>query len=177
MTTAVRPGTGWDAQIHHVTLTVPDLPDTVDALRGGRLDVVDIDLDDETWQEAFLRPSQIGGLVVQIAHSATGASGAGEGASAGEAPSSAAARLVGAALSHPDLDRAARLWRLLGATVEGQDDELRLRWVDSPLGLTISPGRGGPIGLWMRGTATRRGARSGCARQGAADGGRMRGNV
>jgi catechol 2,3-dioxygenase-like lactoylglutathione lyase family enzyme len=136
-----RFGTG----IHHVTLRVPDLGRAIETLEAGGLDVVDVDRSFEAWQEGFLRPSQVGGLVVQIAQS--GQTDEEWAASVGvtpEPPRADAPRLLGPRLRHPDLDRAAALWTLLGATVEPHADDLRCTWADSPLDVRIE--RGEPAG-------------------------------
>src|SRR5688500_8181371 len=53
--------------VHHVTLKVPDLHAALRVLEAAGLDAVDVRDDVEYWKEGFLRPSQVGGLVVQIA--------------------------------------------------------------------------------------------------------------
>ena len=55
------------AQVHHVTLKVPDLHEAIAEVRRHGLDAVDVDDTDPGWREAFLRPSQVGGMIVQIA--------------------------------------------------------------------------------------------------------------
>jgi catechol 2,3-dioxygenase-like lactoylglutathione lyase family enzyme len=57
--------------IHHVTFKVPSLDDALQRISAAGLDVVDVDRSDPDWQEAFLRPSQAQGIVVQLAQ-ATG---------------------------------------------------------------------------------------------------------
>src|SRR5688572_24302205 len=53
--------------VHHVTLKVPDLHGALRVINDAGLDAVDVNDSVDYWQEAFLRPSQVGGLVVQIA--------------------------------------------------------------------------------------------------------------
>jgi catechol 2,3-dioxygenase-like lactoylglutathione lyase family enzyme len=140
--------------VHHVTLKVPDLHAALDVLAGGGLDAVDVRDDVDYWKEAFLRPSQVGGLVVQIAQTSfddddwaayTGFTR--------EPPHAGAAALAGPSLRHPDLDEAQRLWTLLGAGVERSDTTLRCTWPDSPLDVLIEQGeRAGPVHLRMHGT-------------------------
>jgi hypothetical protein len=55
------------ARIHHVTLKVPALLPAVEQLRDEGFDVVDVFAEGDIWHEGFLRPSQVGGLIVQIA--------------------------------------------------------------------------------------------------------------
>lgn len=128
------------SRVHHVTLKVPDLPAAIALLEDGGLDVVDVSLEGDQWREAFLRPKQVGGLVVQVASSAI--------ADPTAQPSSDAAALLGPLLRHPDLPAAGRLWSLLGATVEERGDRLVCRWSDSPLDVVVERGEpAGPAGL------------------------------
>lgn len=141
--------------VHHVTFKVADLHAALDVLRGAGLDAVDVRDDVDYWKEGFLRPSQIGGIVVQIAHTPfddddwaafTGFTR--------ERPGDAAAELLGPVLRHPDLERAAAVWTVLGADVERQDGALRCSWPSSPLSVIVEQGdTAGPVGLRMRGTA------------------------
>ena len=129
------------ARIHHVTLKVPDLGTAIETLRGGGLEPVDVRMDNPYWQEAFLRPSDIGGLVVQVAYA--GQSDAEWARRAGHEPEPAAPgaiSLTGPLLTHPGLDEAARLWRLLGAEINREDDALVASWPSSPLTVRIQRG-------------------------------------
>src|SRR5262245_18747405 len=53
-------------RVHHVTLKVPSLDETI--ARAGRLgcEVVGVERSDPYWQEAFLHPTQAQGIVVQM---------------------------------------------------------------------------------------------------------------
>jgi catechol 2,3-dioxygenase-like lactoylglutathione lyase family enzyme len=104
--------------VHHITLKVPELRPALETLAAAGLDAVDVDDSVDYWHEAFLRPSQIGGLVVQIASTSfddddwaqfTGFTR--------EAPRTDAATLHGALLRHPDIARARHVWSALGATI------------------------------------------------------------
>jgi catechol 2,3-dioxygenase-like lactoylglutathione lyase family enzyme len=129
------------SRIHHVTLKVPDLAAAIATIRAAGLDVVDVDDGDPTWQEGFLRPSQVGGLIVQLAASTqTDEEWAAQVGVTPVPPRGDAARLHGPTLRHPDLDRAAALWTLLGATVAPDGDALRCTWPDSPLDVLVVPG-------------------------------------
>jgi len=140
--------------VHHVTFKVPDLGPALEVVRAGGLDVVDVDLGGDVWREGFLRPSQVGGLVVQVAWS--GHTDQEWAASIGhipEPPAPRAAELLGPTLRHPDLDRARALWTLLGATITEEAGALCCRWPDSPLDIVIEQGGpAGPVALRMRGT-------------------------
>jgi catechol 2,3-dioxygenase-like lactoylglutathione lyase family enzyme len=141
--------------VHHVTLKVPDLRAAVDTVRGAGLDVVDVDESDPWWHEGFLRPSQVGGIIVQLAWSPEGDEGwARRIGHTPEEPRTGAATLLGPTLRHPDLDRAARLWELLGARVDRADALLRCAWPDSPLDVVVEAGApAGPRALRFAGTA------------------------
>jgi len=142
------------AGVHHVTLKVPALLPAVATLEDAGLDLVDVSADGDVWHEAFLRPSQVGGLIVQVAWARHGdeAWAAYLGATP-EQPRTDAARLLGPRLAHPDLGRAARVWRLLGAEVARDGELLTVRWPDAVLDIEIVEGeRAGPLGIRMAGT-------------------------
>lgn len=137
-------------RIHHVTLKVPDLLEAVAIVEAAGLDTVDVSTEHEVWHEAFLRPTQVGGLIVQIAHSPHDDEGWAQlaGVSLPE-PDPAAPALLGPTLTHPDLDAATHLWSTLGAEIVRLDDDaLEARWQDSPLTVRIERGEtAGPLGL------------------------------
>jgi catechol 2,3-dioxygenase-like lactoylglutathione lyase family enzyme len=140
--------------IHHVTLKVPDLAEAIATVEAAGLDVVDVQDEHEHWREAFLGPSQVGGLIVQIAWASDSdevwARRVGH---MPEDPAPGAPTLHGPRLLHPDLVRAAELWRLLGATVDQSDDIHRCTWPDSPLDVLVETGpQAGPAELRMTGT-------------------------
>lgn len=140
--------------VHHVTLKVPDLGSALEVVRAGGLDVVDVDVSGDVWREGFLRPSQVGGLVVQVAWSGhTDQEWAGSIGHTPEPPAHGAAELLGPTLRHPDLGRARTLWTLLGATISEEAGALVCRWPDSPLDIVVEQGEpAGPVALRMRGT-------------------------
>jgi catechol 2,3-dioxygenase-like lactoylglutathione lyase family enzyme len=135
--------------IHHVTLKVPDLHAAIAAVRAQHFDVVDVDHNDPYWREGLLRPSQAGGLIVQLAWTQGGdAEWAARLGHTPEQPADNAPRLLGPTLTHPDLVAAARMWRLLGATVDDCDGRLVCRWPASPLDIVVERGvRTGPRAL------------------------------
>lgn len=55
--------------MHHVTLRVPDIEAQIDRLRAGGVDLVMVDLRDETWKEAFIHPRDARGVLIQLAES------------------------------------------------------------------------------------------------------------
>jgi methylmalonyl-CoA/ethylmalonyl-CoA epimerase len=137
------------ARIHHVTLKVPALLPAVERLRDDGFDVVDVFAEGDVWHEGFLRPSQVGGLIVQIAWTGrTDDEWAELAGIAPEPPSPDAPALLGPRLAHPDPAAIAGAWRTLGAEVEGDADGLRVVWPDAALDIEVVPGsQAGPVGL------------------------------
>lgn len=141
--------------VHHLTLKVPDLPAAIDILRDEGLDVIDVDLSGEHWKEGFLRPSQVGGLVVQVAwaSSLTDEEWAERSGFELEPVRPDAAALHGPLLRHPDLDAAADVWASLGADVQRDDEGLLAAWEGAPLTVRVVRGDvAGPVGLRFGGT-------------------------
>ena len=139
------------ATIHHVTLKVPDLHAALDVVASGGLEPVDVFDANDYWQEAFLRPSQAGGLVVQIAASTlTESDWARLTGFQPQEPRPGAAALLGPRLQHPNLEQAAAIWTLLGASVTPDGSELLCSWPDSPLTILVEAGeQPGPVALRM----------------------------
>jgi catechol 2,3-dioxygenase-like lactoylglutathione lyase family enzyme len=136
-------------RIHHVTLKVPDLHEAVATVEAAGYDVVDLSFARDEWHEGFLRPSHVGGIIVQLA-ATTFTDEAWEQANGSSvAPDPSAPALVGPSLTHTDLDAAARLWATLGADVRDLGDgSLEARWAGAPLTVRIEPGHlPGPRGL------------------------------
>ena len=140
-------------RVHHVTIKVDDIAKAIAVVTSAGLDVVDVRDDDPTWQEAFLRPSQVGGLIVQIASTPhTDDEWASSLGHTPEAPPDDAAILHGPLLSHPDLDAASKLWSVLGADVDGDEGRLTCRWEACPLDVMIERGQvAGPVALRFSG--------------------------
>ncbi|HSJ46651.1 MAG TPA: VOC family protein [Euzebyales bacterium] len=139
--------------IHHVTLKVADLGAAIDTVRAGGYDVVDVQTMSRWWREGFLRPTQVGGLIVQVAWTPEDdRSWARRIGTAATAPTSGAPRLLGATLEHPDLAAARALWSLLGAEIEGGHDRFVCRWPDSTLDVVVRHGdHAGPVALRFEG--------------------------
>jgi catechol 2,3-dioxygenase-like lactoylglutathione lyase family enzyme len=168
---APPPGAGPDAFVrrfldkhgpvpHHVTLKVDDLGEAIDTVRAGGYDVVDIQLTDPHWREGFLRPSQVGGFIVQVAWAAEddAALAARLGTTPTE-PADGVPRLLGPTLAHPDLASARALWALLGADVTVGRDRLVCRWPDSSLDVEVVAGeRAGPVAVRFGGPVREPGA-------------------
>jgi methylmalonyl-CoA/ethylmalonyl-CoA epimerase len=139
--------------VHHVTLKVPDLHAALDVVASAGLEAVDVRDETEYWKEAFLRPSQVGGLVVQLAQTPYDDDTWAKLTSfQREQPRPAAVELLGPVLRHPDLAQAAAVWSVLGAEVTTTEQGLRCAWPRSPLDVVVLAGEGaGPVGLRMRG--------------------------
>lgn len=126
------------ARVHHITLKVPELMPAVEVVRDAGYDVVDINTDRDEWHEGFLRPSQVGGVIVQLARSAFSDAQWAErlGEDPDPAPTSGPV-LHGPTLFHPDLDACAQVWRVLGGEVEHHDEVVQVQWQGSPLDVRI----------------------------------------
>lgn len=136
-------------RVHHVTLKVPDLLDAVATVREAGYDAVDVSTERHEWHEAFLRPSQVGGLIVQLARALHDDEGWAALAGVELPPVDPSARqLLGPTLAHPDLDAAERLWTALGAEVARGPDRIDARWDDAPITVVVERGaKAGPVGL------------------------------
>ena len=55
--------------LHHVTLKTDDISASIEQVRSCGYELVDINLDDPNWKEAFLRPRQAHGALIQLAQS------------------------------------------------------------------------------------------------------------
>jgi methylmalonyl-CoA/ethylmalonyl-CoA epimerase len=55
--------------LHHVTFKTDDIEAAIAHLRGLGFELVDVNLSDPDWKEAFLRPSKAHGTLIQIAQS------------------------------------------------------------------------------------------------------------
>lgn len=148
--------TRFGAAVHHLTLTVTDLHEAVATVEGAGFDVVELDDSDPWWQEAFLRPSQVGGLLVQLACPlGPTVADAQPDADAGPPQSNAPTRssaLLGPRVQHPHPSAVQPVWELLGASITGNEAERVCSWPASPLTVTITRGApAGPVALRMLG--------------------------
>ena len=55
--------------LHHITFKTDDIEGALAHLRGCGFELVDVNLSDPHWKEAFLRPSKSHGTLIQIAQS------------------------------------------------------------------------------------------------------------
>lgn len=138
----------YGTRVHHVTLRVADaLLPAVEALRAEGYDVVDVSTEGG-WHEAYLRPSQVGGIIVQVAWaSESDEEWMARTGHRPEAPRGDAA-LLGPTLTHPDLDAAERLWTTLGGSIARGKDVLTVSWPGHVLDVRVEHGpTAGPVGL------------------------------
>lgn len=137
------------ARVHHLTLRVADIDAAIAAVRDGGYDVVDVDTGRDHWKEGFLRPTQVGGLVVQLGWSPrTDDEWATERGTPPQPPRDDGAVLVGPRLRHPDLGAARELWELLGAKVDAADGALVCRWPEGAIEVVVEEGEpAGPVAL------------------------------
>jgi len=56
--------------LHHVTFKTDDIEGAVERLETGGYELVDVNLENPHWKEAFLRPSGAHGTLIQVAQSA-----------------------------------------------------------------------------------------------------------
>jgi methylmalonyl-CoA/ethylmalonyl-CoA epimerase len=55
--------------LHHITFMTDDIEAAIALLEERGFELVDVNLEDPSWKEAFLRPSKTHGTLVQIAQS------------------------------------------------------------------------------------------------------------
>jgi methylmalonyl-CoA/ethylmalonyl-CoA epimerase len=56
--------------LHHITFKTDDIEAAISALEEKGFELVDVNVDNPYWKEAFLRPSKAHGTLVQVAQSA-----------------------------------------------------------------------------------------------------------
>ena len=136
------------ARIHHVTIKTPNLDSSLATLRQAGIEPVGINRD-ALFEEAFVRPGQGGGLLIQLLstevndHEWDNDYGFDIGP-----PDPDGADLLAVRLHHPHPVSTARLWSTLGAELSSEESELVARWPDSPLEIRIVEGPiPGPVSL------------------------------
>jgi methylmalonyl-CoA/ethylmalonyl-CoA epimerase len=55
--------------LHHVTFKTDDIGAAIASIEAAGYELVDVNIDDEHWKEAFLRPSKAHGTLIQVAQS------------------------------------------------------------------------------------------------------------
>lgn len=142
------------AGIHHITFKVRSIADALDAVESHGLQAVDKNVVHDHWKEAFLRPSQVGRIVIQIAESAFSDA---DWERFAEAPLPHAApwapSLIGPLLGVESMAWAERLYSGLlgGAVAKDAAGRLTFGWPDSPLVVTVVEDEPGARGLLVDG--------------------------
>jgi len=123
-------------RVHHVTFKVSSLDEMIARATGMGFAIASQDRSDPNWQEAFLHPKQVQGIVIQLVEHHPRPDGFGEPAEA--EPAAGAARVIGPRLVAPSADAARRQWReLLGGSEARSGDALVFSWPDSPLVISV----------------------------------------
>lgn len=139
------------SDLHHLTLVVPDLAEAASLLRETGLDVIDHAHLDEAWHGVFLRPSQIGGILVQLVDPGLARPLTAPDDDSPRPPLDGA-QLQGPLLRHPYVEQIAELWRLLGAVVTPDAGGVTCRWGQGALTVRVVPGSNpGRMGLRFSG--------------------------
>ena len=55
--------------LHHITFKTDDIRAAIDELEAAGYELVDVNIDNPDWKEAFLRPSRAHGTLIQVAQS------------------------------------------------------------------------------------------------------------
>ena len=131
----------YGSRIHHITLKVPDLDQTVALLRRAGIEPIDINKE-PLFHEAFVRPRDGAGILIQLLWTEVGDHEWENdlGLEVAAAPSDGS-RLEAVRLRHLDLEETAKLWSVLGASVFREKPGLVARWPGSSLVVQIEPGR------------------------------------
>jgi methylmalonyl-CoA/ethylmalonyl-CoA epimerase len=139
-------------RVHHVTLKVPSLDETLARAAERGFSVVGVDRSNPRWQEAFLHPKQAQGIVVQMVEQREEESH--EDLLPAPRPRADAARVIGLRLSAKSGDGARKQWgELLGGSGFIQGDSLIFRWSESPVVLLVDvrpDAEEGPLWIELR---------------------------
>jgi hypothetical protein len=120
--------------VHHVTVMVESVEDSVAALRSAGVRPVGVKLDDPRYREAFVLPQQGGGVMVQLSWKDVDDEGwALRYGHQPTKPRSDCPDFIGARWSQPDLDLVATQWKILGGTVSGNSEKLSVSWGENRL--------------------------------------------
>ena len=115
--------------IHHVTLLVDDVADTVERLRAAGVEPSGVALGDPRYQEAFILPKDAGGVLVQLSWKDVDDEGwARRYGHVPTAPRADCADFIGARITHPNIDAATAQWERLGATITRGVDGFVASW-------------------------------------------------
>jgi methylmalonyl-CoA/ethylmalonyl-CoA epimerase len=131
----------YGSAIHHVTLLVDDVADTVQRLRADGVEPSGVALGDPRYQEAFILPKDAGGVLVQLSWKDVDDEGwARRYGHVPTAPRADCADFIGARIAHPDLNAAAAQWTRLGGTIGPSADGFVVVWGADDLQLRVVNG-------------------------------------
>ncbi len=122
-------------RVHHVTFKVSSLDEMLERAAAMGFSIASQDRSDPFWQEAFLHPKQVQGIVIQLVAHTPRPDGF-DPADAG--PASDAACVVGPRVVAKSAEAARRLWgELMGGNESRHGDALEFSWPDSPLTIRV----------------------------------------
>lgn len=115
--------------IHHVTVRVESVRDSVNKLKHSGVQLVGLRLDDPRYQEAFVLPNQGGGVMVQLTWKDVDDEGwARRHGHCRTEPRPECPDFIGVRWSQPNLEAIADQWRILGGTPKMRDGVLTVSW-------------------------------------------------
>ena len=127
--------------IHHITLLVDDVADTVARLRAVGVEPSGVALGDPRYQEAFILPKDAGGVLVQLSWKDVDDEGwARRYGHEPTAPRADCADFIGARIAHTNLDAAAAQWVRLGATITRGAEGIVASWGPDDLRVHVVEG-------------------------------------
>ena len=127
--------------IHHITLLVDDVAETVEQLRAAGVEPSGVALGDPRYQEAFILPKDAGGVLVQLSWKDVDDEGwARRYGHVPTVPRADCADFIGARISHPNIDTAAAQWARLGATITRGVDGFTASWGADDLRIHVVAG-------------------------------------
>ncbi len=122
-------------RVHHVTFKVSSLDEMIARAQAMDFAIASQDRSDPFWQEAFLHPKQVQGLVIQLVEHRPRPDGFDP---ADAKPHAGAARILGPRLVATSAAAARRQWaELMGGAETRHGDALVFSWPDSPLTITV----------------------------------------
>jgi hypothetical protein len=115
--------------VHHVTVLVESVRESVKVLKDVGIEPVGVHLDDPRYQEAFVLPYQGGGVMVQLTWKDVDEEGwARRYGHYPTAPRPDCPDFIGVRWSQPNLDAIADQWNILGGTPKVRDGVLTVSW-------------------------------------------------
>lgn len=122
-------------RVHHVTFKVSSLDEMIARAQAMDFAIASQDRSDPYWQEAFLHPKQVQGIVIQLVENRPRPD---DFDPADAQPSASAARVVGPRLVATSAEAARRQWvQLMGGSEARDGDSLVFSWPESPLAISV----------------------------------------